>query len=58
MNYRFGYYTINEDTGAKEWNEQSLRKWSNQTMTFTIRTRYVTEDTLDMDGNDPDEENP
>lgn len=58
MNYRFGYYTINEETGIKEWNEQSLRKWANQTMTFTIRTRYVTEDTLDMNGNDPVEENP
>lgn len=57
MNYRFGYYTINEETGIKEWNEQSLRKWANQTMTFTIRTRYVTEDTLDINGNDP-EENP
>lgn len=57
MNYRFGYYTINEETGKKEWNEQSLRKWANQTMTFTIRTRYVTEDTLDINGNDP-EENP
>lgn len=57
MNYRFGYYTINEETGVKEWNEQSLRKWANQTMTFTIRTRYVTEDTLDINGNDP-EENP
>ena len=55
MNYRFGYYTINEETGVKEWNEQSLRKWANQTMTFTIRTRYVTEDTLDINGNDPEE---
>ena len=54
MNYRFGYYTINEETGVKEWNEQSLRKWANQTMTFTIRTRYVTEDTLDINGEDPD----
>lgn len=54
MNYRFGYYTINEETGVKEWNEQSLRKWANQTMTFTIRTRYVTEDTFDINGNDPD----
>ena len=54
MNYRFGYYTINEEKGIKEWNEQSLRKWSNQTMTFTIRTRYVTEDTFDINGNDPD----
>ena len=58
MNYRFGYYTIDEETGNKVWNEQSLRKWANQTMTFTIRTRYVTEDTFDIDGNDPDEENP
>lgn len=55
MNYRFGYYTINEETGVKEWNEQSLRKWASQTMTFTIRTRYVTEDTLDINGNDPEE---
>ena len=58
MNYRFGYYTINEETGIKEWNEQSLRKWANQTMTFTIRTRYVTEDTLDINGNDPEAKNP
>jgi hypothetical protein len=54
MSYRFGYYTINEETGVKEWNEQSLRKWANQTMTFTIRTRYVTEDTFDINGEDPD----
>lgn len=56
MNYRFGYYTINPETEIKTWNEQSLRKWSNQTMTFTIRTRYVTEDTYDLNGNDPDME--
>lgn len=55
MDYRFGYYTIDEETGNKVWNPQSLRKWANQTMTFTIRTRYVTEDTLDIDGNDPEE---
>ena len=52
MNYKFGYYDENE-----EWVSQSLRKWASQTMTFTIRTRYVTEDTLDINGNDPSEEN-
>lgn len=56
MNYRFGYYTEDPETQEKIWNPQSLRKWANQTMTFTIRTRYVTEDTLDMDGNDPEQE--
>ena len=48
MNYKFGYYDENE-----EWVSQSLRKWANQTMTFTIRTRYVTEDTYDINGEDP-----
>lgn len=44
MDYRFGYY----DPETTEWVSQSLRKWANQTMTFTIRTRYVTDDTVQL----------
>lgn len=54
MNYRFGYFETNPDTGNSAWVEQALRKWANQTMTFTIRTRYVTEDTFDINGEDPE----
>ena len=53
MSYRFGYYEENQETGNMDWVEQSLRKWANQTMTFTIRTRYVTEDTYDINGEPP-----
>lgn len=55
MNYKFGYYEENTETGEIEWHDQALRKWANQTMTFTIRYRYVTEDTLDINGEEPEE---
>lgn len=54
MNYSFGHYEEDPETHEQIWISQALRKWANQTMTFTIRYRYVTEDTLDIDGNDPD----
>lgn len=54
MNYKFGHYEEDSETHEQVWVSQALRKWANQTMTFIIRYRYVTEDTLDIDGNDPD----
>lgn len=50
MDYRFGGESVDSDTGETTWYGQSFRKWANQTMTFTVRTRYVTEDTYDMNG--------
>jgi hypothetical protein len=42
MDYRFGYY---EEDGTT-WHPQALRKFGNQILKFTFRTRYVTEDTV------------
>lgn len=39
VSYRFGYY----DSGV--WVPQALRKYANQSLEITVRTRYSTEDT-------------
>lgn len=44
IDYRFGYYNEND-----EWVPQALCKWANQSITFTFRTRYVTDDTWQSD---------
>lgn len=40
--YRFGYY---EEDGTT-WHPQALRKFGNQILKLTFRTRYITEDTV------------
>jgi hypothetical protein len=42
--YRFGYY----DAGGN-WVQQAFRKYANQELTLTFRSRYTTEDTTSED---------
>lgn len=46
--YKFGYLD------GSDWVQQYLRKWGGQAMSFTYRTRYVTGDTMQMDGTIPE----